>query len=101
MAIINGQSAAGGAFHFDGVVPVTQETDLERMYRVSFETANIENNALRVKCQDLQLRVDLKDAAVVKMQQIQEAELSSLRFERDRLYNHPLMRLARWLKGWD
>lgn len=85
----------------DEIVPVRQETDLERMYRVSLDVATKDNNQLRAERGLLQVRLDYKDAAVVKMQQIQEAELRDLRFERDRLYNHPLMRFVRWLKGWD
>lgn len=77
------------------------ENALERMYRTSLDVATKDNNQLRAERGLLQVRLDYKDAAVVKMQQIQEAELRDLRFERDRLYNHPLMRFVRWLKDWD
>lgn len=95
----------------------TAKRDAE-MYRTSFETANAENKRLSAKLAALQASVDSKDltiarasermlsldAALAKQDQavirLQDA-LHMAEFERDRLFNHPLMRFARWMKGWD
>lgn len=81
------------------------------MYRASFETANIENNRLSAKLSALQASVDSKDLTIARAsermlwleerQVVSRAALANAEFERDRLFNHPLMRFARWMKGWD
>lgn len=91
-------STAGGfPFEIDQICPVHQGTDLERMYRVSLETAKQDNNNLRLTSGILLKRLDAQDQQVIGLQN----KLAAAEFERDRLYNHQLMRFVRWLKGWD
>lgn len=92
--------AASGRFKTDEMVPVTQETPLEKMYRTSFETANAENKRLSVKVAMLQKQVDEKDELAAKIQAALERELANAEFEIGRMANLPLMRFVRWAKGW-
>lgn len=101
----------GFEFQTEEIVPTTQETPLEKMYRTSFETANAENNRLSAKLSALQASVDSKDLTIARAsermlwleerQVVSRAALANAEFERDWLLNHPLMRFVRWMKGWD
>lgn len=98
----------GMQFKIDTVLPAHTETQLESayradaaMYRSSFEAASKFATELGMKVATLQKQLDERDTLSAKIQATLESELANVTFERDRLFNHPLMRLVRWMKGWD